>query len=82
VFADTIDDFVTVRYLSGPANSEPLSVKIYSFARSQPTPAINAAATFMLGSTIVVGVVAYMLYRAFTKGHRTGGGMGDFATQL
>jgi spermidine/putrescine transport system permease protein len=25
VFADSLDDFVTVRYLSGPATSEPLS---------------------------------------------------------
>ena len=32
-FADSVDDFVIVRYLSGPANSEPLSVKIYSAAR-------------------------------------------------
>jgi spermidine/putrescine transport system permease protein len=80
VFADTIDDFVTVRYLSGPANSEPLSVKIYSAARAEPTPAVNAAATFMLVSTIVVCAVAYLLYRAFTKGQR--GGLSDFATQL
>ena len=62
--------------------SEPLSVKIYSFARSQPTPAINAAATFMLGSTIVVGLVAYLLYRAFTKGQRSGAGLGDLANQF
>jgi len=82
VFADTIDDFVTVRYLSGPATSEPLSVKIYNFARGQPSPAINAAATFMLASTIVVGAVAYLLYRAFTRGQRTGAGLGDLATQL
>ncbi len=81
VFADTIDDFVTVRYLSGPVSSEPLSVKIYNAARAQPTPAVNAAATFMLASTIVVGFVAYLLYRAFTKGQRMGG-VGDFATQL
>jgi spermidine/putrescine transport system permease protein len=82
VFADTIDDFVTVRYLSGPASSEPLSVKIYNFARGQPSPAVNAAATFMLVSTIVVGALAYLLYRAFTKGQRSGGGVSDFATQL
>ena len=81
VFADTIDDFVTVRYLSGPVSSEPLSVKIYNFARGQPSPAINAAATFMLASTIVVALVAYLLYRAFTKGQRTGG-LGDLATRL
>ena len=80
VFADTIDDFVTVRYLSGPANSEPLSVKIYSAARAEPTPAVNAAATFMLVATIVVGLLAYVLYRVVTKGRR--GAVSDFATQL
>ena len=48
VFADSVDDFVTVRYLSAAANTEPLSVKIYSAARSSPTPAVNAAATVML----------------------------------
>ena len=51
VFADSVDDFVTVRYLSGPASSEPLSVKIYSAARASPTPAVNAAATIMLISS-------------------------------
>jgi spermidine/putrescine transport system permease protein len=81
VFADTIDDFVTVRYLSGPASSEPLSVKIYGAARAQPTPAVNAAATFMLVSTIVVGAIAFVIYRWVTKGQR-GGGVSDFATQL
>jgi len=81
VFADTIDDFVTVRYLSGPASSEPLSVKIYNFARGQPSPAINAAATFMLVSTIIVGLIAYVIYRVITKGQH-GGGVSDFATQL
>ena len=45
VFADTVDDFVIVRFLSGSADSEPLSVKIYSAARGSPTPAVNAAAT-------------------------------------
>jgi spermidine/putrescine transport system permease protein len=59
-----------------------LSVKIYNFARGQPSPAINAAATFMLGSTIVVAAVAYLLYRAFTKGQRSGAGLGDLATQF
>src|SRR5437867_11823981 len=40
VFAGTLDDFVTVRYLSGPASTEPLSVKIYNAARGGPTPAV------------------------------------------
>ena len=42
VFADVIDDFVIVRYLSGDASTEPVSVKIYNTARAAPTPALNA----------------------------------------
>ncbi len=36
VFADVIDDFVIVRYLSGDASTEPVSVKIYNTARAAP----------------------------------------------
>jgi spermidine/putrescine transport system permease protein len=67
-FADTVDDFVTVRYLSGPANSEPLSVKIYSAARSSPTPAVNAAATVMLVAVMLVIILGYLVYRRISKG--------------
>ncbi|HET6876479.1 MAG TPA: ABC transporter permease [Jatrophihabitans sp.] len=70
VFADTIDDFITVRYLSAGANTEPLSVKIYNFSRGTLTPAINAAATFLLFSTLVVAFVGVFLYRRITSGQR------------
>ena len=80
VFADTIDDFVTVNYLHGLGPTEPLAVKIYTSARGSPSPAVNAAATLMLFSTTVVIVVGFLLYRHFTKGQRTG--MGDFAAQM
>jgi len=70
VFADTIDDFITVRYLSGGASTEPLSVKIYNFSRGSLTPAINAAATFLLVSTLVVALIGVFLYRRFSKGQR------------
>lgn len=70
VFADALDDFVTVRYLSGPASSEPLSVKIYNFSRGSPTPAINAAATFLLFATTLVVVIGYLAYRYSTRGQR------------
>lgn len=63
VFADTTDDFVTVNYLSGGSSSEPLSVKIYDAARAAPTPAVNAAATFLLVSTLIVIAVGLLLYR-------------------
>ena len=70
VFAGTIDDFITVRYLSGSASSEPLAVKIYNFSRGTPTPAMNAATTFMLLSTLVVVAVALAGYLRVTRGQR------------
>jgi spermidine/putrescine transport system permease protein len=78
VFADTIDDFVTVKYLSGPATSEPLSVKIYNFSRAEPTPAVNAAATFLLVTTTLAILIGYLAYRRATKGQRTAG-VSEFA---
>lgn len=71
VFADSVDDFVTVRYLSGPASSEPLSVKIYSAARSSPTPAVNAAATVMLLSTLLMICVGWYLAKRWSRGQKT-----------
>jgi spermidine/putrescine transport system permease protein len=81
VFADSIDNFVLVRYLSAGADSEPLSVKIYSAARSSPTPAVNAAATVMLVATVSVVVVGYLLYRAFSKGQQSDD-VASFAGQM
>ena len=80
VFADSIDDFVTVRYLSGPASSEPLSVKIYNFSRGSPTPAVNAAATLMLVVTLLAVTLGFLSYRWLTRGQR-GAGI-DLATQV
>jgi spermidine/putrescine transport system permease protein len=68
VFADVIDDFVTVRYLSGDSSTETLSVKIYSAVRSTPTPVYNAAATFMLGATVAAIAIGYLFYRRFGRG--------------
>jgi len=70
VFADTIDDFITVRYLSAGASTEPLSVKIYNFSRGTLTPAINAAATFLLFSTLAMALIGVFLYRRITSGQR------------
>ena len=80
VFADVVDDFVTVRYLSGASNTETLSVKIYSAIRGAPTPVYNAAATFMLVTTIVGIGVGYFLYKRFGKGQEASAA--DFAAQL
>lgn len=82
VFADTIDDFVTVNYLSSVQATQPLSVKIYSAARASPTPAVNAAATFMLISTLVAITVGLLAYRFMTRGQRGAGdsGVKDFVS--
>jgi spermidine/putrescine transport system permease protein len=80
VFADTIDDFVTVNYLSSTQATQPLSVKIYSAARASPTPAVNAAATFMLISTLIAITVGLLAFRFMTRGQRGSGdsGVKDF----
>jgi len=73
VFADCVDDFVTVAALSGPASSETLAQKIYSAARSSPTPEVNAAATMMLISTLLVIAGGLLFYKRFNRGQDTGG---------
>jgi len=78
VFADSVDDFVIVRYLSAQAPTEPLSVKIYSAARSSPTPAVNAAASVMLFMTLAAIALGWLLYRRLGRGQRSTG-VGTFA---
>ena len=78
VFADVVDDFVTVNALSGAANSETLAQKIYSASRASPTPEINAAATIMLITTLLIVSIGLLFYRRVSRG-QGGGGAGDFA---
>jgi len=68
VFADTVDDFVTVNALSSSANTETLAQKIYSAARASPTPEVNAAATTMLITTLLVIAGGLIFYRRFNRG--------------
>ncbi|MFM7719040.1 MAG: ABC transporter permease [Actinomycetota bacterium] len=78
VFANTVDDFVTVSDLSAGAGTQPLSVKIYVSVRAAPTPAVNAAATFMLVTTTLVIGAGYALSRRLGRGQRTS--VTDFAS--
>ena len=71
VFADVIDDFVLVRYLSGDAATEPVSVKIYNTARAAPTPALNALATLLLLAALTAVVVGFLVYRYLTRSDTT-----------
>jgi spermidine/putrescine transport system permease protein len=71
VFADVIDDFVLVRYLSGTSATEPVTVKIYQSARAAPTPALNAMATLLLLTALLVVVIGYLVYRRLTRADLT-----------
>jgi len=80
VFADVIDDFVLVRYLSGNSSTEPVSVKIYNTARAAPTPALNALATLLLFAALLAITVGYLIYRRMTRGDSSAGsGIAAFA---
>lgn len=81
VFADVVDDFVLVRYLSGDASTEPVSVKIYNSARAAPTPALNALATLVLAASVLAVVLGFLAYRRFSRGEE-GVGIKSFAGEL
>ena len=82
VFADVIDDFVIVRYLSGDASTEPISVKIYNTARAAPTPALNALATLLLVASLLAVVIGLLVYRWLTRGEKDASGIESFAGGL
>ena len=77
VFADVVDDFVTVAALQAGAGTETLAIKIYSASRASPTPEINAAATVMLVTTLLVVTAGLLIYRRINRG-QTGTGAADF----
>ena len=82
VFADVIDDFVLVRYLSGDASTEPTSVKIYNTARAAPTPALNALATLMLLASLCAVVIGVLVYRRLNRGEKEDSTLDSFAGGL
>jgi spermidine/putrescine transport system permease protein len=78
VFADVIDDFVIVRYLSGDSSTEPVSVKVYNTARAAPTPALNALTTLLLLASLLAVTGGYLLYRWFGRGQKDAGRLDVF----
>jgi spermidine/putrescine transport system permease protein len=74
VFASTVDDFVIVEQLSSTANTQPMSVLIYSNVHGGLSgPALNALATIMLFVSVVAALIGYVGYRWMTRGERTKG---------
>ncbi len=82
VFADVIDDFVIVRYLSGDSSTEPTSVKIYNTARAAPTPALNALATLMLLTAMLAVVLGFLIYRWISRRAGHDSGIGSFTGEV
>ena len=71
VFASVVDDFVVVDLLSSTANTQPMSVLIYSSTRGGNSgPALNALATIMLVFSFVVAIFGLVAYRWMTRGER------------
>ena len=67
-FALSIDDFVVSQYLASGADTTTVPMRIYSQARGGPTPALNALATHHARRHLLALVLAYVVYRAMTRG--------------
>jgi spermidine/putrescine transport system permease protein len=65
VFALSIDDFVVTQYLAAGADTNTVSMLLYSGGRAAPTPALNALATITLVITLLTLTLAYLVYRRF-----------------
>ena len=69
VFASTVDDFVIVEQLSSTANTQPMSVLIYSNVHGGLSgPALNALATIMLFISLLAALIGFVAYRWMTPG--------------
>jgi spermidine/putrescine transport system permease protein len=78
VFADVIDDFIIVRYLSGDSTTEPVSVKVYNTARAAPTPALNALTTLLLVASLLAVSLGFLAFRVLTRGEKNAAGLDVF----
>lgn len=73
VFAFILDDFVMASALSVDVSTETIAIKIYSAARTGPTPAVNALGSLMLFISTIVIALAVALFRRLTRGERGAG---------
>jgi spermidine/putrescine transport system permease protein len=79
-FALSIDDFVVAQYLSSGAGTTTVPMRIYADARGAPTPALNALVTLMLAVSLAALVLAYVIFRALTRGEQGGSALEQLAT--
>jgi spermidine/putrescine transport system permease protein len=66
-FAVSIDDFVITQYMSSTAATQSVPMLIYTATRGTATPALNAMATVMAITTVVVAGLGYILYRFIAR---------------
>ncbi len=81
VFAISMDDFVVSAFLSSGSTTDTVPVRIYSAGRTAPTPALNALATLTLVITLLIAVVAFLIWRIVeARRGRRGSALQDFAS--
>lgn len=72
-FAFSIDNFVITQYLSADSSTVSIPMYLYENARGgNATPALNALATVLVVSTLVVVALASLLYRWATRKESVG----------
>ena len=74
VFASAIDNFVISQRVCADAGCQTIPIVIYASARRSPLPALNALATIVLVLSTTLIVAAVLIYRAKTRGERSGAG--------
>jgi ABC-type spermidine/putrescine transport system permease subunit II len=48
-------------------------IQIYAATRAAPLPSVNAIATIMMVSTLLIVTAGFLLWRLFTRGERRAG---------
>jgi spermidine/putrescine transport system permease protein len=73
VFAISADDFVISQWLSKGGETDTVPIRIYSATRAAPLPSVNAIATIMMVSTLIIVTLGFLTWRFFTRGERRAG---------
>jgi spermidine/putrescine transport system permease protein len=73
VFAISADDFVISQWLSSGGPTDTVPIQIYAATRAAPLPSVNAIATIMMVSTLLIVTAGFLTWRFFTRGERQAG---------
>ena len=70
VFAISADDFVISQWLSKGGETDTVPIRIYSATRAAPLPSVNAIATIMMVSTLIIVALGFVAWRVLTRHER------------